>query len=97
MSAPAVPFAYIQNFCQNLNPEVARHAPERGKSLALRVLRQSLASHSDVCCRPLRPVTMLAKGIAQHSEAAGPVRSFLLLFPFLPHCLHYCVGHLLGF
>ena len=46
MSAPAVPFAYIQNFCQHLNPEVARHAPERGTSLALRVLRQCF--HTDV-------------------------------------------------
>ena len=40
---------------------------------------------------------MLAKGIAQHAEAAGPVRFFLLLFPFLPHRLHYRPGRLHGF
>ena len=29
-SAPAVPFAYIDNFCQHFDPEQARLAPERG-------------------------------------------------------------------
>lgn len=71
-TAPAVPFPFIQNFCQNLNSEAARRAPERGKSLALRP-PDVCASHSDVLS-PSRPVTMLAKGIAQRAEAPGPVR-----------------------
>jgi hypothetical protein len=29
-SAPAIPFAYIGNFCQHFDPEQARLAPERG-------------------------------------------------------------------
>ena len=50
-TAPAVPFAHIQKFCQNLNSEAVRHAPERGESLALRALPLGrLASRSDVWC-----------------------------------------------
>jgi hypothetical protein len=50
-TALAVQFAHIQNFCQNLNSEAVRHAPERGESLALRALPLGrLTSRSDAWC-----------------------------------------------
>ncbi|KAH9983462.1 hypothetical protein BJV77DRAFT_954278 [Russula vinacea] len=42
-AAPAVPFAYIQNFCQNLNPEAARRAPERVTMLAKGIAQRAEA------------------------------------------------------
>jgi len=79
-TAPAVPFAYIQNFCQVFNPEAARLAPERGKSLALRVL------HTVVLLRVLMsavvyfaPSDHACKGNCAARRGSGPCASF---FPY---------------
>ena len=93
-AAPAVPFAYIQNFCQNLNPEAARRAPERGKYLALRVVPQTfhtdvLASQSDV---HFAPSDNARKGNCAARRGSGPRTFFFSLCPFGLHRLHDCTG-----
>jgi len=59
---------------------------------------QGLSSRSDVPPSPLRPVTTLAKGIVQHAETSGPVRSFSFSIPVLTasfyvgSCLVICLS-----
>ncbi|KAI0253004.1 hypothetical protein BJV78DRAFT_1123777 [Lactifluus subvellereus] len=46
-TAPAVPFAYINTFCRNFNPEEARLVPERVTMLAKGIVQRAEALGSD--------------------------------------------------
>jgi COP9 signalosome complex subunit 3 len=54
-SAPAIPFAYIGNFCQHFDPEQARLAPERVTLLAKGIVQRAEALGTDkAAIAPLR-------------------------------------------